>query len=462
MKNIISAVSVLMALAVTAEPVINNVVVRQQWPWSTDIRIDYTLSGAENPVDVNLEFKDGDDALTVAAGSAALQGDVYYVGNGLHTIVVDPIKAFGTAKPMFTDFKVRLVPTAQSALPDNKVLYKIFDLVTSNVTDVTRSELLLGKYGSVETDYSRVGNGFSTPLTDVIVWTGVTNNPAYKTTKLVLRRIPAGSFNMGSPENETFRDKSPIDKATKVNETQHSVTLTKDFWIGVFPVTRKQYTLITGSETIPMSKHGDITYGNAEHNPVYDLKYTDIRGSVSGAKWPANNYVDSTSVLGEFRAIFKGKISFDLPTEAQWEYACRGGNEGVNVLYSGKLLYPIDNNTPISNNRNEICWNYYNSLGSDQPTRTQAVGGKLPNAYGLYDMIGNVYEWVLDWAADFTSDSVENPKGPTSGTARVVRGGDVTNYSNTYALRSAFRFGRSPSNLYDAVIPGFRVCVTEE
>ena len=86
MKNIISAVSVLMALAVTAEPVINNVVVRQQWPWSTDIRIDYTLSGAEDPIDVNLEFKDGEEDLSVASGVAAISGDVYYVGNGLHTI----------------------------------------------------------------------------------------------------------------------------------------------------------------------------------------------------------------------------------------------------------------------------------------------------------------------------------------------------------------------------------------
>jgi formylglycine-generating enzyme required for sulfatase activity len=461
MKNIISAVSVLMALAVTAEPVINNVVVRQQWPWSTDIRIDYTLSGAEDPVDVNLEFKDGEEDLSVASGVAAISGDVYYVGNGLHTITIDPVAAFGTAKPTLNDFKVRLSPTTASALPDNKVLYKIFDLENGNVTDVTRSELLLGKYGSVETDYSKVGNEFYTPLTDVIVWTGVTNNPAYKTTKLVLRRIPAGSFKMGSPENETFRDKSPT-SATKVKETQHSVTLTKDFWIGVFPVTRKQYTLITGSETIPMSQHGDITYGNAEHNPVYDLMYSDIRGSYYGAKWPENNSVDSTSVLGAFRAIFDGKIAFDLPTEAQWEYACRGGNEGVNVLYSGKLLYPVGSTKPIGNNRNEICWNYYNSLGSDKPTKTQAVGGKLPNAYGLYDMIGNVYEWVLDWAADFTSDPVENPKGPTSGTDRVVRGGDVTIHSGTHALRSAFRFGRSPSHLYDAVIPGFRVCVTEE
>ena len=432
------------AIIANAEPVVDRVVARQQWPWSTEIRIDYTLAGATAPVDVNLEFKDGDTTLSVAPGSAAIQGDVYYVGNGLHTITVDPIAAFGTAKQAFADFKVRVTPTASSSLPDNKVLYKIVDLVNSNVTDVTRR------------NYSQVGTGFSTPLTDVVVWTGVKDNDEYKTTKLVLRRIPAGTFNMGSPEDEVNRSISPISGATKHSETQHSVTLTKDYWIGVFPLTQKQYKIITGSDTVPMSKHGDITDGDAELNPVYDVTYTAARGSSAGADWPASHEVDASSILGKLRGIFNGTIVFDLPTEAQWEYACRGGNEGANVMFNGKLLY--DNGQLQSANRNELSWNYYTS-----PSKTQPVGGKPANPYGLYDMYGNVCEWVLDRAADFTSASATDPEGPSSGTTRIVRGGDVTQFCGTpYALRSAFRFARNGASLYDGVIPGFRVCVTEE
>ena len=453
-------VASVMALAANADPTIGQVVVRQQWPWSTDVRIDYVLTGAESPVDIDLEFRDGSSSLSVAQGSAAVQGDVYYVENGVHTITVDPIAAFGTSKPSFGDFKVKLT-TKATTVPDNKVLYKIVDLVASNVTDVTRGDLLLGKYGTVVTNYSQIGTGFSTPLTDVVIWTGVTADNAYKTTKLVLRRIPAGTFNMGSPDDEQYRDTTPITGAPKLSETLHSVTLTKDFWIGVFPLTQNQYKIITGSDTAPMSKHGDITNGDADLNPVYDVTYNDVRGSSAGAGWPSSHAVDSSSIIGNLRSIFNGAIVFDLPTEAQWERACRGGNEGANVMFNGKLLYA--NGAVQSADRNVIIWSSYNTLRDKYP-KTQPVGGKPANPYGLYDMIGNVCEWVLDRAADFTSDAATNPEGPSSGNQGVVRGGDVTaeHCGATLALRSAFRFARNVNALYSGVLPGLRICVTEE
>ena len=454
------------AIIANAEPVVDRVVARQQWPWSTEIRIDYTLAGATAPVDVNLEFKDGDTTLSVAPGSAAIQGDVYYVGNGLHTITVDPIAAFGTAKQAFADFKVRVTPTASSSLPDNKVLYKIVDLVNSNVTDVTRSELLLGKYGTVVTDYSQIGTGFSTPLTDVVVWTGVKDNDEYKTTKLVLRRIPAGTFNMGSPADEQYRCRKPSSfSSAALQETQHPVTLTKDFWIGVFPITQGQYKLITGSATVPTTKHDYTHCSDTDLHPVYDVRYKeDVRGSSKGSEWPSSHDVDASSILGKLRSILNGDLAFDLPTEAQWEYACRGGNEGSNIFYSGKLSYA--NGAVQSDNRNEICWNYYNSKDLDDSTKvvTQAVGGKLPNAFGLYDMLGNVGEWTLDHASagsDYDLVNTSDPVGLASGNY-VIRGGDVgLDYGTSAFLRSASRI-QTASVIYSAVHVGFRVCVTEE
>ena len=458
-------VASVMALAANADPTIGQVVVRQQWPWSTDVRIDYVLTGAERPVDIDLEFRDGSSSLSVAQGSAAVQGDVYYVENGVHTIMVDPIAAFGTSKPSFGDFKVKLT-TKATTVPDNKVLYKIVDLVASNVTDVTRGDLLLGKYGTVVTNYSQVGTNFSTPLTDVVVWTGVKDVEAYKTTKLVLRRIPAGTFLMGSPEGENGRNTRPSAFSSQaLQETQHSVTLTKDFWIGVFPITQKQYKLITGNSTVPTTQHDYTRCADTDLHPVYDVRYKeDIRGSSKGAGWPSSHDVDASSILGKLRSILNGDLAFDLPTEAQWEYACRGGNEGANVLYSGKLMYVAG--TVQNDNRNEICWNYYNSKDPDDNSKTvtRAVGGKLPNAFGLYDMLGNVGEWTLDHTSagsDYDLVNTTDPVGLASGNY-AIRGGDVgLQYGITAFLRSASRIQTS-SYVYSAVCVGFRVCVTEE
>lgn len=464
MKKLIIAVALLQSLVAFAVPTVKRVVVRQMWPWSTNIRIEYTLEGAEAPVDIQLAFKDGETPLSNAAGYGALDGDVLYVGNGVHVITLDPIAAFGKGSAAIADFKVCVTPVA-TELPDNKVLYKIIDLdgaTKGKITDVTRVDLLMGKWGAIETDYSKIGPEFSTTLTDVLIWTGVTQDEVYKTTKLVVRRIPAGTFMMGSPEGESERNVSPIAGATKAGETQHQVTLRKDYWMGVFPVTQKQYKLITGSDSVPTSQHGDISSGNADLNPVYDLKYYDVRGSDKGSKWPSSHEVDESSVLGQLRNLID-KDDIDLPTEAQWERACRGGNEGANILFSGKPLY-VDGQVQ-SANRNEAVWCYYNSKkegGAASETVTQEVGIKVPNAFGLYDMVGNVCEWVLDRAADFTADPETDPVGAASGNP-IVRGGDVTvNCGLTGAMRSAFRFARNPSALYAGVIPGFRVSWTEE
>ena len=237
------------------------------------------------------------------------------------------------------------------------------------------------------------------------------NTDAYKTTKLVLRKIPAGAFTMGSPSGESGRDS---------DESQHKVTLTKPFYIGLFEVTQKQWQLVTGSN--PSSFSGD-------KRPVERVSWNTIRGNTN---WPASSAVSASSYMGRLRA--RTGLEFDLPTEAQWEYACRAG---TTTAYS----YGASAN-------GDYMW--YDSNSSRQ---THDVGTKKPNPWGLYDMHGNVWEWCLDWyTSNLGTAAVTDPKGASSGSGRVLRGGGWS--SSAAYCRSAYR-GDSPSHAYDYL--GFRL-----
>lgn len=240
----------------------------------------------------------------------------------------------------------------------------------------------------------------------------------YKGNKLVLRLIFPGTFTMGSPSTELGR---------YTDEYLHQVTLTEPFYMGVFEVTQKQWQLVMG--TTPSSDKGDF-------RPVECISYGMIRGTSNGAGWPTHNQVDATSFMGVFRV--KTGLTFDLPTEAQWEYACRAGTS--TALNSGKDLTA----TETCSNMAEVGrYSYNRSDGKGGYTSGHTkVGSYLPNAWGLYDMHGNVYEWCLDWyTANLGTATVTNPKGATSGSSRVSRGGywGFINYSPAQCCRSAAR-----------------------
>ena len=250
----------------------------------------------------------------------------------------------------------------------------------------------------------------------------------YKTTKLVLRKIEPGTFTMGSPEDELGRF---------YNETQHQVTLTNPFYIGVFETTQKQYELIT--ESNPSWHKGD-------DRPVEEVSYNMIRGSRFGASWPYNYDVDEDSFFGKLRS--KTQMTFDLPTAAQWEYACRAGT--TTALNSGKNLTDKYDCPEMD----EVGRYYYNG-GSNNYHAT--VGSYLPNAWGLYDMHGNVWEWCLDWYAEYAGAETE-PVGASSGSYRVVRGGCWYRYANQ--CRSALQNGNDPpDHSYEDC--GFRVVLVQ-
>ena len=224
----------------------------------------------------------------------------------------------------------------------------------------------------------------------------------YRTTKLVLRRIPAGSFIMGSDQGSE----------------SHRVTLTKPFYMGVFEVTQKQWELVMGSW--PGSSPSSSS-GRGDAYPAYYVSYNDIRGSSSGARWPASSAVDTSSFLGRLRA--KTGLEFDLPTEAQWEYACRAGT--ATTYYWGDSM------------DGAYAWYSSNSGSTAHP-----VGTRLPNAWGLYDMSGNVWEWCRDWYGALAYGT--DPTGSASGSSRVERGGSW--FSNSGYCTSSYRSNDDPSS----------------
>ena len=393
MKMAMGCLAGLLAFSALADgPVISDVVVRQRWPWSRLVDINYVLdSDITQHVDVAVAAFDSGGPLTLPAGS--LSGDLYSVAPGAGRIVWDPAKSAYT-NDVLTPFRVSLTPVPAS-------LYMIVDLATTQIVYVTESDLASGAWGSVQTN----------PVTGVssVIWTGVTNNSDYMTTKMVFRRIPAGQYMMGGIK---------------------SVTLTKDFYAGVFEVTLAQWDNIMGASSSTVT-------------PVYSKSYNTIRGSSAGANWPSNHAVDASSFIGQLRERI-GVTWFDLPTDAQWEYLCRAGT--TSYYYDGVSTSSAD--IAILST---LAWWSGNRIGSRHP-----VGEKLPNAWGLYDTIGNEAEWCLDWYD--TSGLLiggADPVGPTSGTARVFRGG----FYSVQAIQAhcAYRWNVGPTSIAD--ILGFRLIV---
>ena len=248
----------------------------------------------------------------------------------------------------------------------------------------------------------------------------------FKTDKLVLRVIEPGSFVMGSPEGEMMRKGE--------EEKQHPVTLTRGFYIGVFETTQKQWERVMGSwpSAFYHPRYRDT-------RPVEQVSYEDVRGTKEGAGWPATNSVDAASFMGRLRA--KTGLVFDLPTEAQWEYACRAGT--TTALSNGKNL-----NAPVICAVMAEVGRYKGNAGVnvtyeiDTRLGTAKVGSYPPNPWGLYDMHGNLWERCLDWMGAYP-DSATDPQGPATGDKRVSRSGSWTAAATT--CRSAARVCGEPS-----------------
>lgn len=289
---------------------------------------------------------------------------------------------------------------------------------------------------------------------------GVTN-VLYKTDYLVLRRIAAKNveWTMGTPTNAPalfLMNGDTVVFDGRPRETAHRVTLTNDFYIGVYEVTQKQWFRVKGTyPTYATAEKKAYLEADRDVHPADCVSWTDIRGLTNVANWPADDEVGPDQFMGKLRA-YSG-LRFDLPTEAQWEFACRAGT--MSTFYSG-IEY---SGTPeVCDMLDPLAVYKHNAPKLNTDDTTAAVGTKVPNAWGLYDTLGNLYEWCLDRtsgndnaALTMAADAVVDPLGAATGDYRIKRGGCMAGLG--IYVRASYRGANRATESLNSV--GFRVAV---
>ena len=251
-------------------------------------------------------------------------------------------------------------------------------------------------------------------IVDILKKTDAEENKNWTLEELNLEMVycPTGSFRMGSPRK-------------KEEYPPHQVTITKPFYIGKFPVTQKQYLSITGSNP---------SYHKGENNPVEEVSWDDAK--------------EFCEIINEkYKSELPNGYKFALPSEAQWEYACRAGT--TTDLYNGNIMSGKGRSQILD----EVAFYSENSNHTTHP-----VGQKEPNNWGIFDMHGNVHEWCEDAFDYYPNHDVTDPKGPESGSYHLLRGGSYL--SEPIFCRSAARY----YNYHDdkQKFMGFRLALVKE
>jgi len=301
--------------------------------------------------------------------------------------------------------------TITGAVGSNYVVQKVVEVVTNMTHNywqtLTNLALSSSPYLWFDTNCPTTA-GRCYRVVDPIV--AANPNPA------LLVWIEPGTFTMGSPSSEKDRtsDEGPL--------TQ--VTISQGFWMSKYEVTQAEYLAVMGSN--PSYFTGDLK------RPAEEMTWID-----------ATNYCGKLTQQERSAGRLPAGYVYRLPTEAEWEYACRAGTTTA-TAYGDSLSSAqanFDGNYP-----------YNGAAVGPYLGRTTAVGSYTPNAWGLYDMHGNVWEWCLDWYGTYPGGSVTDPKGAVSGSYRVVRGGGWG--GDGWLCRSAYRFHYWPDYRSNGI--GFR------
>ena len=341
-----------------AELAVRNIKVQQRWPWNGLVDIDYEVICDDANADIYVFFSGIDKDLNKRLKMTSMTGDGANnqpVKSGKHratwNMTADAPELHTTAFSLHIE------------LAQGSGIYMVID-----ISGGTEAE-------SYPVTYSPTGPDL--------------NDDKCRTTQIWLRFIPPNS------------------------SAWDGINVEYGYYMGVFEVTQKQYTLIMGNNPSGFTSVG-------EGAPVERIYYTGIRGSNEGAGYPSHSRVDASSFMGKLRA--KTGMNADLPTEIQWEYACRAGTT-------------TDDTNAVGKTKDEVAW--YND---NAKSKTHIVGLKAPNAWGCYDMLGNVYEWCRDW---YNVNS-----------ARALRGGG---YNSGIGATVSYRYSYNPSNSEDRI--GFRLAV---
>jgi len=377
----------------------------------------------------------GDDGNGNGNGNGSENGN----GNGNDSITLNSVTANGSS----TQTTTQLTLTFDKAISGLTAA----DITLSGVNGVSKGTL------SGSNPYTLPISGFASggTLSAAVAKSGYTINGSPKTVTIYYyyySGISPGTIEMASISDGTFMMGSPTTEPNREsNETQHSVTLS-GFSMSKYLVTQAQYQAVMGAR----EDRTITSYGKGDNYPIYYVNWYDaivfcnklsileglnpvysINGSTNPADWGAIPTTDNST--WNAAVMDKSKNGYRLPTEAEWEYACRAGTTTV-----------YNTGDTISDNTG---WYSSNNGGG----KTHEVGLKPANAWGLYDMHGNVMEWCWDWYGSYSSGSQNNPTGAVTGSLRVRRGGSWGGYGQF--LRSAYRDSFQPYSR--SFIAGFRL-----
>ena len=370
--------------------------VQQRYPWNGLVDIDYTIAGVEgDPNDYQIEF------------TMTVDGKSFVASNFWDAAWCDHATANGRQRATWNARADGIAALAEVGVAAKLVYAPCTDAdATFAIIDLSagpRSTAYPVRYVNADTNR-----------------TAQFNIPAYKLSKLVLKKVSAGEFWMGGHVSSNPPEAGSVESGTN----RHRVRLTRDYFLGLFEVTQKQYDQVASATTNGFNRYvsgyvGRYAVGEDQAMmPANNVWYDKIMSETES--WGgANSSVQYHAFMRKLneRTTCRGQSVglFCLPTEAQWEYACRAGTE--TTYYWGNATNEIE----------RYAWANFESLSASPKTYCHEVGLLLPNAWGFYDMAGNVEEWCSDlygaYPAYSETEVTEDPTGAEASTDRPVRGG---------------------------------------